>query len=157
MEYNNGSEISQLVEGIKIKAEDLLSRVPVEERQEGHTSLAIQPVVPDPDNLIATADVITVDRDKVGSVISQTTSPESEKVFNKAVFLNNPGGPSIIEWEADLGSEGNYPDIEVEDIFDAIQNLRPATVSELNQLDELLSRSQKGFRVIQPGTYRKTT
>lgn len=157
MENITDQEKAQLIAGIRTKAETLLSKVLEEEKQERHVSLAIQPVVPDPDNLIATADVITIDSDKVGSIISQTTNPDAVKVFNKAVFLNNPSGPSIIEWETDLGPGGNYPDIELEDIFDAMQNLRPASMSELNQLDDLLSRSQKGFRVIKSGSYRKTT
>ncbi len=152
----NHEKQQYVVDHIKEKVRALLSKVPDEEKPEKDVTLAIQPVVPDPNNLIATADMITIDSDDISSVITQTADPNNRKVFNRTILFNTSGGPLIADWEIELSPEGIIPEVEEEEIFDAIQSLRPAPLSELEQLDALLDRSQRGFRVVQPGTYRRT-
>lgn len=158
MENASDQEKAKIVEGIKSKAQSLLSKVPEGEKPDKDVSLALQPVVPDPDKLIATADLVTIDQESIGSIITQTTNPNERKVFNHMFYLNHQGGPSTIRWETDLTSEGDIKEVEAEDIMDAMQSMRPASLPELTELDELLTRGQeKGFRVTFPGTHRRTT
>lgn len=148
MENTTDQEKEELVQGIKAKAKNILSQTPEEERAEEWVDVEIEPVVPDHNNLIASADIIHVhigDDGDVSMVLSRTADIDAQKEFIRGVFLNHPRGPSIIEAERDITYGRTDPNL-VESFFDAIQNMRPASISELNQLDNLLTRTQKGFR-----------